>query len=98
VHQTADDAPVVNVSDDSAREMLEQRQTVAAADIVPAPSEPASADTKAAVGGSSEGADGAVAALDSRRPASTPIPRGPFSALPRRLTTKHDTGGHDREA
>jgi hypothetical protein len=88
VDPTANDAPTVNASD----------QTVTLADVEAAPSEPDSANTEAAVGGSSEGADGVPPALDSGRPASLPLPRGPFGVLPRRLTATRDTGGHDLDA
>jgi hypothetical protein len=88
---TANDPPAVDASDHSAGETSEAHQTVASADIEAAPSEPESANTGAAVGSP---ADGVAPVLESGRPASTPIPRGPFSPLPRRPETKRESGSH----
>jgi hypothetical protein len=85
---TASAASAVNASDHSAGEPTEARETVVLADIEAAPSTPG-ARPVAALGGPSEAADGVGQVLHSGHP-SAPIPRGPFSALPRRLEPKRE--------
>jgi hypothetical protein len=83
---TAGDASAVNISGHSAGEPAEACETVVLADNEAAPSAPG-ADPGAALRGLPEAADGVGEVLHSGRP-STPIPRGPFSVLPRRLEPK----------
>jgi hypothetical protein len=78
---TTSGASTVNASDHSAGDPAQARETVVLADIEAAPST-AEANPSAAFRGPSEAADG------DRQ--STPIPRGPFSALPRRLEPKRE--------
>jgi hypothetical protein len=85
---TASDASTVNASDHSAGDPAQARETAVLADIEAAPSTP-EANLGAALRGPSEAADGVGQVLHSSRQ-STPIPSGPFSALPRRLEPKRE--------
>jgi hypothetical protein len=85
---TTSDASTVNASDHSAGDPAQARETVVLADIEAAPSTP-EGNPGAALRGPSEAADGVGQVLHSGRQ-STPIPRGPFSALPRRLEPKRE--------
>jgi hypothetical protein len=85
-------APAADASDPSARGATETAETAAVTDIESAPPEATPAYREVAVTGT-EGSDRVQVALDVGH-ASTPIPRGPFSALPRRLEPKPGNGNH----
>lgn len=88
---TAHAPPAGDASGHSARESTETDETAAVTDVGSAPPEPAPADREMAV--TCSGSDRVPVALDVGH-GSTPIPRGPFSALPRRLEPKPGNGNH----